>query len=217
MIFWGGEVENSATHLVKLKMDGFIYSCTNMNNFWLLLSVVYFYIGLCVFYTDLKVTALLVFTLVMYNTQCQSSEEWGGGGLSCCTTALPVGCPEQKVSEAGGGEEYLVGCIKQRTFLIKKMCSFEGRNHLQKKANTYYIIITKPYKPEIQITCRKAAASLSSCFIFSALHMFCIHLGILKKIQWIVCGRWAVKECSACCSGFAFPKKTQRSCPLRRV
>lgn len=33
MIFWGGEVENSATDLVELKMDGFIYSCTNMNNF----------------------------------------------------------------------------------------------------------------------------------------------------------------------------------------
>lgn len=53
---------------------------------------------------------------------------------------------------------------------------------------------------------------LSSCFIFSVLHMFCIHLGIFKKIQWIVCGRWAVKECSACWSGFAFPK--QRSLAL---
>lgn len=31
-------------------------------------------------------------------------------------------------------------------------------------------------------------------------------LGDFKKTEWIVCGRWAVKECSACWSGFAFPK-----------
>lgn len=62
------------------------------------------------------------------------------------------------------------------------MRSFEGRNHLQKKANTYYIISTKPYKPEIRTTCRQAAAPLSSCFIFSALQMFCIHSGIEKNL-----------------------------------
>lgn len=41
--------------------------------------------------------------------------------------------------------------------------------------------------------------------IFSPTHV--LHTpGDFKKIQWIVCGRWAVKECSACWSGFAFPK-----------
>jgi len=32
-MFWGGEVENSAADLAELKMEGFIYSNINMNNF----------------------------------------------------------------------------------------------------------------------------------------------------------------------------------------
>lgn len=33
---WGDEVENSVADLAELKMEGFIYSNINMNNFWLL-------------------------------------------------------------------------------------------------------------------------------------------------------------------------------------
>lgn len=61
-------MENSAADLAELKMEGFIYSSINMNNFRLLLAVVCFCIRFSVFYTDPEVTALLIFALVMYNT-----------------------------------------------------------------------------------------------------------------------------------------------------